>query len=405
VGRRYHDLIESADAIAGMNETVAHFEAMLSQIEAKAEQLLAMRPLPADDISSAAATTAATSAPAAMSSGATGSDGRAEDILERASAEVLAALDRGQEIEAARMYLEATRAGESLKEPPALASLVEPLPANRVVEIRQAAAVLGLDEGAVANIIRVTEKAQAEVKRRALLESTVWARIPTLEAQWRLVRDSRAVILAAARQVLEDKALSTERYKSALGAIALLVDKADTLVVYLDTRALWVSRCAPDDLLAVVECAVRTARDAQDVVGRPCAPQVAAWMDAVVAPRSRESALLKRSANVSALAKLKRSLLDIEHEGPGLPREFDGLVDRLLGPAFAKRADELLEQSYRAAVKRAVKKLAADSTKPVATVVHGAVKVCLFVCAARALCVCGCGTHTRTRASRNSKRR
>jgi len=197
-----------------------------------------------------------------------------------------------------------------------------------------------------------------------------------LEAQWRLVNSSRQIILQASRQVLEDRTLAQSRYKGALDAQMLIEPSTSALGVFLASRSLWIQNCAPDDLVAIVDCAVRTARDTQAVVGKTdCSVHVLAWLDSSAGPACRNSTALKRLASVSALAKLKRALLDIENEPPGLSKEYSGLTDRLMGRAFALRADELLDQSYKACFKRAEKKLSTESKSPPPLVVSKTIKV------------------------------
>ena len=57
VGKRYHDLIDSADAIVGMNDTVADFERLLGKLDNDATKFLA-----ASDASASSALSSGTSA-------------------------------------------------------------------------------------------------------------------------------------------------------------------------------------------------------------------------------------------------------------------------------------------------------------------------------------------------------
>jgi len=168
VGRRYHDLIESADAIAGMNETVTHFERVLASIEAKAEQLLDAKPLPPDHdlaLSSSSAHLGGSNKSnnnnidlSTSSSSSSSSMLHSADILLRAPAEILAALDRGEEVDAATIYLAAHAAGLELNPPLPLPASLPSLSNAKLAEIHKAAATLNLDASVTQRIIRVAEK-------------------------------------------------------------------------------------------------------------------------------------------------------------------------------------------------------------------------------------------------------
>eukprot|EP00516_Mucochytrium_quahogii_P004408 CAMPEP_0203753196 /NCGR_PEP_ID=MMETSP0098-20131031/7000_1 /ASSEMBLY_ACC=CAM_ASM_000208 /TAXON_ID=96639 /ORGANISM=" , Strain NY0313808BC1" /LENGTH=983 /DNA_ID=CAMNT_0050643683 /DNA_START=133 /DNA_END=3080 /DNA_ORIENTATION=+ len=224
ISLRYHDLIDSADAIVGMDKTVNDFQNRVSEIEKYAKSLLeaestlstewvkpklkSLKKLASIGEMATDEDEAGVSCEASLMQQA-----ERADVLTLAAVNIWESIDSKRLWEACEIYLEAAKAYKELEKYDGAASstieFAKPDP--------DACSILGID---TPSFVGTRQIVHSESKG----DVTIWEIYPYLRSHWSLVQEARKKILNEARLVLNSGDTSVDATYGSIRAMILLGD-------------------------------------------------------------------------------------------------------------------------------------------------------------------------------------
>ena len=379
VGRRYHDLIDSADAIISMNDTVVGFEKLLVTIESAAGSLI--NEIPSQTVREAEVMKKSTSSAVKRKQDDSNAETRStndEDddernqirIILKAPTEIWIALEQGEELKAAkalraaeavagRLKLSTNNVGSSSSSSSARRSQSD--------AFRKACEELDLRGTALTACIQLAEAADDD--RRV---SSEWQlKFPFLVSQAKLLGECRADIVSTCSSAFAERQISATRVERAVEALMVLGEISNPFTALLQARlrALQALTMGEEDsLFAIAELASRTCRDCAWMKTRfqhvSASEELNTWIDMVAAPvaKSFADSVSSRTTSLAALASLQRSLKDSIKKIDASPDHPDAntsslinddeLFRRLFALPFQDRATTLLMVAYDVSLRK-----------------------------------------------------
>lgn len=408
ISERYHDLIDSADAIVGMDRTVDEFKTIVANVESASRALVQGEMLKdtqnpifllkeSDSVQHDTAPVLTPIVSKVEDQDELDAQLRAADIVSLAAVNIWESIDSQRLWKACDSFVQAEQAFKSL--PPPMADLTPAQPTAFDEKEERDFAALGLDPSqfkdlrAAAAMPAKSQQTMASSTQAEGSKTSVWELYPFLKSHWSLVQEARQRILLEARALLESEDLNLDTTCGAIRAVIVLGDAtaAQSVDRLLDARYRVLLRTLQDivpgtlersiaivqqTIVDMADLYVSGSRLVGDVDPHHVRESVTSWVEA----RADEIALasqkiLEQIPTLDALAQTQKRIIEIEISGGAstdaaseldvdiwraavqacvLPRLSEQntnnlfLYPMMFGSAFVSRAADLLQSDFEA---------------------------------------------------------